>query len=68
MKPTKTDPLKWALGGALLGAGYSFMTKEHAWSVEMIIANIGGIVGGALGGALLAGVIALIRNAFIKCS
>lgn len=65
MKPTKSDPLKWALGGALLGPGISFVQMKHAWAGEMIIFNIGQIMGGAFGGAFLAGVIALIRNAIV---
>ncbi len=66
MIPTKSNPLKWALGGALIGAGISFVQLKHGWTGEMIVFNAGGIVGGATGGALLAGVAALIRNAIIK--
>ncbi len=66
MKPTKSNPLKWALGGALIGAGISFVQLKHGWTGEMILFNAGHILGGATVFALLAGVAALIRNAIIK--
>ena len=66
MKSTKVDPLRWAIGGALVGAGVTFVQIKHGWAGEMILANISQILGGAAGGALLASVFALIRNAFIR--
>lgn len=65
MKSTKSDPLRWALGGALLGAGISIIQIKHAWAGEMILFNAGQILGGATICALLAGVVARIRNAII---
>ncbi len=65
MIPTKWNPLKFALGGALIGAGISFVQLKHGWTGEMILFNAGHILGGATVFALLAGVSARIRNAFV---
>ncbi len=67
MIPTKSNPLKWALGGALIGAAMAASQIDHSWTgVEMIVGNLSEMLGGAAGGALIAGVVARIRNAMIK--
>jgi len=66
MKPKKlkrSNPLKWAAWGTFIGLAVVVVQADYDASPAFII---GGFVGGAFAGAFFAGIIAVIRNLFIR--
>ncbi len=63
MKPKRSDPLKWAAWGAVVGLAVTDVRADYGvWPITLISE----FVGGAVGGAFLAGIAAFIRNRLFR--
>ena len=67
-KPKRSNPLMWAAGGAIAGLAVAAVSAPPFDEFPFLgwIWFAGYFVGGAVSGAFLAGIIAVIRNLFIR--
>ena len=62
MKPKKDNPLKWAAWGFFIGG----LLVAYRSGADPGVEQIASFIGGAIGGAFFMGIVAFIRNLFIR--